>query len=350
MEDGTVVAYERDTNSFLILANPPRTVSMNEPIDSSSAFLIEIGPDEVAYIASARIGAEDPIGDVIAVSLAGSNAGQVVGRGTGGFDYSGDSTLVPTNAGIVTVGCCGFDGVIPDPTTTPVIGWVDRAGVAMTLSRPQVSFERSGDALTLARSDGATSQRWPMPQFVRGFRDIPSTAVRSDGSVIVLVDDWIAQKQDLLVFKTSGTIEHIAIADDRSVALVDDAGAITYDGSRFARWSLPTFTDPLDAMGQAPRWLGSQTSFASSQALLETVIATLTGDDGCETPPTATVTTADGIDPVVAAIESRSGCDDSGGGSNIVLTLASDDAGNWSVIDATQRFLCIRGGGPEACV
>lgn len=352
-DDGTIVAYDRIAGTLQVWSQPPRTVTLIEPLDRDSSSLVDVGADgEVAYLETLPPGATDPVGQLVAVSLDGANAGQIVATGLIDLDFSGDSTLVPTSEGLIAVGCCGFDDVSPDPSSPLAIRWVDRSGTTITEDRPLVSIERSDDRLWLS-SDGAGSnirrQRWPMPAMIQGFRDMPTTTVRGDGSVVMLIDEWVLDEQYLFVFKADGDVEWIQVVDDRRVILADAWGAVTHDGSRFQRWSLPTFTRPVDAMSNVEVLLGGNDSFGAAQDLIDAVVSSFRVGAECDGVLSEPQVSRRGDNPVVVVIESRNACDDSVVGANYQLTLAPDSSGQWTIVAATQRSLCLRGGGPDLC-
>lgn len=350
--NGVVVAFDTATSTFQIGqdgSSPPRTVTLTEPLGGRGAYLVTIGPDDVAYLAVRSTTSPDSVGDLLAVSLTGANDGSVLASARAVVDLSGDSDLVATRSGLVSVGCCGFERPRPDPEAPVVIGWVDRAGNPTVDDGPLVTIEREGQRVDLIRTDPDGSvMRWAIPD-AGGIRGMPLATARTDGSVVLAWYDMLTGEQRLFTFKESGTIERIAVPADRSVVGVFEFGVIFFDGAKFQQANLATFTEPTDALATVQGWLGSG-AFTTVDAVVDAVVSVLASPDGCDVAPTARVSGRSGNDPVIAIIEHRYGCDDSGAGGNLELTVHSAPGGTWTVSAASWRSLCVRGGGPDFCV
>lgn len=346
--DGNFVAYDPASNSFSIQEYPPRTVTLIGPLGGSGPLII--GPDEVAYLV-VPASQEDPVGEMVVVSLAGDNAGRVIARPPVSIDLSGDSDLVPTANGLVVVGCCGAPGETarPDPAAEVIVPWIDRSGAPITDDRPQVRLELAGSALEVVRAD--TGQRWTVPELTGWMRGMPLTAARIDGGAVIAFYDVESGDQRVYVFEPSGTVERLDVSQS-VVAISGFPEVVLFDGETFLRGNLPTYTDPVAATDDVARWLdGAGPTFTSADEVIDTIVANLQDSNGCENPSTATEVDRSDGDPTTVTIDHRSSCDDSVAGSLIDLSIGSDDAGAWTVVHATQRYLCLRGAaGPDVCV
>lgn len=347
--DGTPVAYDPASNSFSIQESPPRTVALIEPLGAQGPHQLLIGPDDVAYLV-VPASDEDPVGEIVVVSLAGDNAGQVIARPPVSIDLSGDSDLVPTANGLVVVGCCGAPGetMRPDPAAEVIVPWMDRNGAPTIDDRPGVRLELTGSELAVVRTD--TGQRWTVPELTGWMRGMPLTAARIDGGAVIAFFDIESGDQRVYAFEPSGTVERLVVSQS-IVAVSGFPEVVLFDGETFLRGNLPTYTDPVPATDEVAGWLdGAGPTFTSADEVIDTIVANLQDSNGCENPSTATVVDRSDGEPTTVTIDHRSACDDSLAGSLIELTIARDDAGAWTVVDATQRHLCIRGGGPDVCV
>lgn len=346
--EGTVAGFINGANSFWIDANPPRILPMSEPL--GSARILAIGPGELAYLAVQR--PADPVGDVVVVALTGADAGRIVARPGITIDLTGDVSYVPTARGLVGVGCCDASGSVrPGPDAPVVVPWISSAGEPVVDDRPVVSIEAVDGAFDVVRSDSA--QRWRIPDLSGWMRGMPLTAARLDGGVVIAFYDTDTQEPRLYVFEPSGTVERLDVAGHGFPGLLTRHGTVlAYDNEdSVLRWNLPTYTEPQPAIDRVADWLGGAgPTFASSDEVVNTIVANLSAPDDCERAPTATVIERTDGDPTTVTIDARFGCDDSGAGSLIELTIASDGDDSWSVVAATRRYLCIRGGGPDLCV
>jgi hypothetical protein len=300
----------------------------------------------------------DPVGDLVAVALSGADAGAIVASAAGVVDLSGDSSLVETRTGLVSVGCCGLDPVTPDPSRQPLLGWVDRSGQPVTFDRPVVSMERVGqgelEQVVFVRTDlDGTRTTWPVPaDEVFGMRGTASaTAAPGDDSLLITWWDVANGGQRLLRLRPDGGVEDIVVQKNLGVVALSPFGAaVVYDGARFQLWQLPGFTGPADATADVVELVGPG-PFDSPDAVVDQLLTALIRPDGCDAFPTAIVVDrSEGPAGVVFTIAARSGCDDSGAGADIELTVVEGSPGTWAVASAERRVLCLRGAAGDSCI
>lgn len=354
--DGTIVSYDRASHAITVGQRgslPARTM----PIDDApptTGYLIGIGPDDVAYLEVQPAGASDSIGDIIAVPISGPDAGDVVARAPAVADLSGDSQRVATSAGWVSVGCCGFEPVLPLPDGIPLLEWVDRSGAPIDFEGPLFSMERADDTVTFVRteSDGTRETRTIPSDEAFGMRGIPTAALLADGAVILTWWNWAEGGQRLLRLGSDGGIEEIVVPTNISVvALSPFGGAVVYDGSAFHLWQLPGFATPTEIATADLAALTGPGPFTTVDDLVGDLLRTLSAPDGCDVAPTSTVLDrSESPDAVVVTIAARYGCDDSGAGSDITLTLQQGSNGYWFIESGQRRGLCSRGASGDFCM
>jgi hypothetical protein len=362
LDDGTIVLYDDVANAFEITGGAtPRRVEVQEPLPGTSARIAHIGPDDVAYLV-ADAGSPDPYVVVIAVALQGPHAGAVVARSNDDLDGSGDTDFVPSRHGLVAVGCCGSPTVRPDPNGTVVLPWVDSNGSATIDEGPQMSIElhpRDSGApdVEVVRRDAAVELRWWLPSGVAGtIRGMPPLEAQGDGGATLLNWDMGPGEPRLFTLEPSGAVEAVAVPDGWIILhLLPYAVVIAHDGERLLYWQLGTFTEGRDALDLVVETFGGTVPTAATpDELIEMLLAGYRSppeqaDEDCAELAAATGR-VDAADTVMVTIEHRVGCDDSGAGSNYDLTLARNGAGTWSVVAATERSLCRRGGDSEFCL
>jgi hypothetical protein len=359
--DGTIVSYDDASQTITVgrrASAPPQSLPVTGAPESTVGYLVAVGPDDVAYVVMQPVGVADPVGDLVAVALSGADAGAVVASAPGVVDLSGDSSLVETRTGLVSVGCCGFDPVTPDPSRQPLLGWVDRSGRPVTFDGPVVSMERDGqgelEQVVFVRTDlDGTRTTWPVPaDEVFGMRGTASaTAAPGDGSLLVTWWDVANGGQRLLRLRPDGGVEDIVVQENLGVVALSPFGAaVVYDGARFQLWQLPGFTGPADATADVVELVGSG-PFDSPDAVVDQLLTALIRPDGCDAFPTAIVVDrSEGPAGVVFTIAARSGCDDSGAGADIELTVVEGSPGTWAVASAERRVLCLRGAAGDSCI
>ena len=235
-DNGSAVSYDPVARTLTVHepAAKPRTVDVSEigELDPSFSWLVDVGPDDVAYLATQRIGQTDPIGDVLAVPLSGPSAGQVVQRGEG-IDLSGDSDLVASTYGLVVVGCCDFSARRPAADADLVIPWVDQTGQPSPIDEgSELWLEFRDDAslvVNLTRVDGLDST-WTIAG-VSGFRGMPPLIGTNDGgAVISLHDSFDTQSVSrIVVMHPDGSMEEHSIAPYFPHALAPDGSVIVFD-------------------------------------------------------------------------------------------------------------------------
>jgi hypothetical protein len=286
----------------------------------------------------------------------------VVARSNDDLDGSGDTDFVPSRGGLVAVGCCGAALVRPDPNATVVMPWVDATGAPTIDEGPQMSIEvhareGGGPDVDVVRRDVAVVLRWSLPSDVAGtVRGMPLVEARGDGGATLLNWDMLTGQPRLLTLEPSGAVESVVVPEGWIILdLLPFAVVVAHDGERLLYWQLGTFTEGRDALALVrDTFGGSMPTAATPDDLVETVLAGYRSlpeqaDEDCAEQAEATGR-VDAADTVTVTIEHRYACDDSGAGSNYDLTLGRDAVGTWSVVAATQRSLCRRGGDAEFCL
>ncbi len=354
--DGTIVSYDSTSHTITVGQRgslPARTM----PIDGAppaTGYLIGIGPDDVAYLEVEPAGASDPIGDIIAIPISGPDAGDVITRAPAVADLSGDSQLVATRAGWVSVGCCGFEPVLPLPDGVPLLEWVDRSGAPIDFDGPLFTMERTDDAVGFVRTErDGTRTTWTIPSDEAfGMRGIPTAALLADGAVIITWSNFAEGGQRLLRLRSDDGIEEIVIPTDTSIVALSPFGAaVVHDGSAFRLWQLPGFATPTEIATADLAALTGPGPFTTADDLVGDLLRTLSAPDGCDVAPTATeLDRSASAEAVVVTIAARYGCDDSGAGSDITLTLQQGPNGYWFVESAQRNGLCSRGASGGVCV
>lgn len=359
--DGTIVSYDEASQTITVgrrASAPPRSLPVTGAPESTVGYLVAVGPDDVAYVVMQPVGVADPVGDLVAIALSGADAGAVVASAPGVVDLSGDSSLVETRTGLVSVGCCGLDPVTPDPSRQPLLGWVDRSGRPVTFDGPVVSMERVGqgelEQVVFVRTDlDGSRTTWPVPaDEVFGMRGTASaTAAPGDGSLLVTWWDVANGGQRLLRLRPDGGVEDIVVQENLGVVALSPFGAaVVRSGAQFQLWQLPGFTGPADATAEVVELVGPG-PFDSPDALVDRLLTALIRPDGCDAFPTAIVVDRSEVRAgVVFTIAARSGCDDSGAGADIQVSLVEELSGTWVVARAERRVLCLRGAAGDSCI
>jgi len=187
--DGRVVALDPITGAlFLPDYSPEADEAIVVPgLAGTRASLVAIGPDDVAYVTRQTPGQSDPIGDLLAISMAPANPGAILAEVDQAIDQSGDSSLFGSNAGLVSVGCCDFAPVRPDASQAPTMAWVDSSGAVIVDEAPQMSVEpREDGSLDVIRRDGAEEVRWNVAD-VGPVRGMPKLVATDDGGAMMLL-------------------------------------------------------------------------------------------------------------------------------------------------------------------
>ena len=206
--DGEVVALDPIAGA---LSAPDYSPDDDEAIvvpglAGTRASLVAIGPDDVAYVTRQTPGQTDPIGDLLAISMAPANQGAIVAEVDQVIDQSGDSSLVSTAAGLVAVGCCDGALVRPVPTEAPVMAWVDSSGAAVADDGPQMSVEVHDDgSLDVIRRDGSAELRWNVAD-VGPIRGMPALVATDDGGAMMHVYDTTSLKARLVAMFSDGAV------------------------------------------------------------------------------------------------------------------------------------------------
>jgi hypothetical protein len=237
--DGSVVSYDPTTRTLTRHTTPPISTDVDESL--GLVYLELLGPDQVVYLnVDPSTPAEDPIADLVAVSLAPDDAGRVLGRWSDVTDRVGDQDLVRTRDGVVSVGCCAEESRRPAPDAEVAVRWVGRDGGEVLLTGPVIRTEVDPPLLTLHRDDDLPvgTRTWtfepPADWLPRG---MPGVLPTFDGGFIAVtlgdinptvVRGWV-----------DGTIEMTTMDTTPEYAspIIDPNGrVIVADGDRFARF------------------------------------------------------------------------------------------------------------------
>ena len=189
-EDGRIVAYDPTDETLRIYDRTGSERQVEVPIDAGitpldRAWLVAVGPDDVAYLAASTAASVDSQVDLLAIPLVGDSGGQVVVVWTG-VDGSGDSTLVSRRTGLTVVPCCG-DRVSRPAPDAPIYPWTDRNGAVTASTAPSFDLTLGDAGSSLTRIDGeATFTRFTLPTVFQDPRDFPTTVATDDGGALAL--------------------------------------------------------------------------------------------------------------------------------------------------------------------
>jgi hypothetical protein len=278
--DGTTVSFDPRSGTLTMHAVPP--VSTVLSADLGDPAIVAVGPDDVVYLSVQAPGIDDPVGDLVAVSLAAGDGGAEIRRWPSTLDRSGDTELVATPAGMAEVGCCDAAPVRPAPDVEARFPWVRRDGTVTEAAIPylQVRYDtmqvqRDGTAWPL-RLDADEHLLRGMPAMVATFDGgVIATFVRLDGSATIVrawpdgtTDELVLDRPPALVEPTGTVVGVVDDGDDRFVRAdpwldrrIDWEGSLELDTDD---WSL---TAPgLDAFLSAadPSWERDPVAFADA--------------------------------------------------------------------------------------
>ena len=170
---GVVTSSRLDTDEVVRWTDPPVAASSG----LVQAWLIAVGPDDVAYLAPS--GTDESGVDVVAVSLSAADAGREIRRWPAVLDISGDTELIPTPAGLVAVGCCGLDQLRPDPDAAAAVPWISRNGAEITADIPVVLWDLTTRTVTV------DDRSWePDLTDTEGLRGMPLISPTADGGFL----------------------------------------------------------------------------------------------------------------------------------------------------------------------
>ncbi len=223
---GAIVAINPATNE---LSRHPG-VSITLPADYVDPWLVAAGPDDVVYLNVQSPGFDDPVGDLVAVSLADGDAGREIRRWPEALDRSGDTDLVAVPEGLVAVGCCGFEPVRPAPDAAVEFPWIDRAGNEVAHPIPTVRLHTQ--PLEIERDGRRWSIDYPFDDLM--LRGMPTIVPTFDGGILA---ELVRLDGTMLVVRgwPDGSIEQTVI-DVFPSALEPGGTLLIDDGSdRFAR-------------------------------------------------------------------------------------------------------------------
>ncbi|MEO5723364.1 MAG: hypothetical protein ABIQ39_07495 [Ilumatobacteraceae bacterium] len=211
---GELVTFDSATSTLTF------TESGHSLVTTSSlgefATLVLMGPDDVAYLSGVPPEATDPVAELIAVSTTGATAGKEVAR-VSGLDGSGDSVLISTRAGVMQLGCCGFEDRLPVADAPLAMAWVTPLGEPSGVIVPEVHLEHPGGAITIVvrtAVDGS-EVRWTVPAVLAG-RDMPPVAATDDGGALVwMYDGFVTPEVPAVLYdlRPDGTVDTFEMGD-----------------------------------------------------------------------------------------------------------------------------------------
>ena len=189
-------------------ANRATTVFFDESFAPSSAFLLDVGPGDIAYIWSIAPGAESAT--VSAFELGGTEPGRLARQFEAPVDPSGDTELVPTRLGFVELGCCGVEPTRPPAEAQVVVPWVDRNGAEIVADDRSVFVVTVNERLGIAAEhpDG-TTRSWDVSFGDVAPRGMPYLYELDDGQIVAILDGADATS-DPLYLAPDGTVEQVA--------------------------------------------------------------------------------------------------------------------------------------------
>lgn len=230
--DPTGEVVSLDPTLGLLTRHGRPAVVADLPGDLVDPFIVAVGPDDVVYLNVQSPAFDDPVGDLVAISLADDDAGREVRRWPEALDRSGDIDLVATPEGLVGVGCCGPEQTRPEVGAPVAFPWVDRSGAEVVSPKPTVRIHT--DTLEIERDD----HRWSigygaddlmlrgMPPIVPTFDGGFVAALERTDNNVVVVRGW-----------PDGSTEHVVV--DAYPALLEPTGTVVLpDGDFFARVQL----------------------------------------------------------------------------------------------------------------
>ena len=155
----------------------------------------------------------------------------------------GDSSIVATGPGLVSVGCCGHGDRQPSLDTPLLMAWVDQAGQPLGVAGPEVWLEYpDGDTMVVVRSFADSQQRWTLPGVQSG-RDMPPVVATDDGGALMWLDDWGGGPEPpavLYEMRPDGSIESYAMGSyNTPVAMHSSRFVVVLGDDGYVRLRLP---------------------------------------------------------------------------------------------------------------
>ena len=191
------------------------TVFFDERFSPASAFLLDVGPGDIAYIWWTTAGEESA--KVSAFELTGPEAGRLVTQFDASLDPSGDTELVPTRSGFVGVECCGVNPTLPAPDAEVLIPWVERSGVDVVAEDRTVFVITINERLGVqADRPGDNDQSWDVFFGDVAPRGMPFLYDLADGRVVLILDG------------STGTGDPIYLLADGETEQVPSPGTVVY--------------------------------------------------------------------------------------------------------------------------
>lgn len=229
---GEIVSLDPTAMTLTRHGRPEVTTAL--PSGYADPTVVAAGPDDVVYLNVQSPGIDDPVGDLVAVSLAEGDAGREIRRWPEALDRSGDIDLVTTPEGLIGVGCCGPDRTRPETGAPVEFPWVDRSGgevvsaiATVRIHADTLEIERDGRRWSIGYDAGDLMLRG-MPPIVPTFDGGFLAALERTDNNVVVVRGW-----------PDGSSEHAVIdayLTDAYPALLEPSGMVVMpNGDRFAR-------------------------------------------------------------------------------------------------------------------
>jgi hypothetical protein len=228
--DGTLVAFDPRAGTLTWYEDEPRVVPLTAelPHGVDGAFLVAIGPHDIAYIANR--------GDYVAVAPSGAEITRVAW-----------TSRQPWPAGATATGLVTIRFGWPSPKSAPDLPWVDLDGNPITDTRPYPTAKATNAGLEIRLGE----REWLIAN-EPGIRPVPlDFLARSDGGVVMVLDTWNAgqhrpanldedaQAVNVLELLPDGTIERYFVDTVEPPVVLPDGSLIVVHNSQLVRLTAP---------------------------------------------------------------------------------------------------------------
>jgi hypothetical protein len=235
--DGTLVGYDPAAATLTWYENEPRVVTVTAQLtgteEEGDPWLAAIGPDDVAYFQSFRAGGDE----VVAVAPSGTEITRVDWTGgTNPFVNATASGLIATRCAWIANRCTG-GSYWPPPNSPLVMPWVDVARNPITDTRPYPTANDTEAGVEVRLGE----QEWLLEQEQLSGHHIPDIVVRSDGGLVMLLDETFdapGKPLKLLELLPDSTTERYVVPFTRT--LLPDGSVIVEHNSQLIRLTPPT--------------------------------------------------------------------------------------------------------------
>jgi hypothetical protein len=245
LDDGRLVRLDSRFKNDALAAftiygdNEATTGFFAESFAPSSAVLVDVGPQDIAYIWWTIPG--DESAHVSAYELTGPDAGRLVREFDARLDPSGDTELVATRDGFVELACCDVNPIRPAPDAVVMIPWVDRTGTEIAADDRTVFVVEINERLVVSadRPGDTEDNAWTVSFGDVAPRGMPHLYELDDGTVVMIADGADATS-DPTYLRPDGTTE--TVDSPGSVAYVLPNGRFVVHGAEPSSFFL---TQPL---------------------------------------------------------------------------------------------------------